>query len=357
MCVAVKKSVKVYKYHHTFSPNTYFFTLFCFPLLVDFYIFANFKTFIFFKKKPPFSRLCRIKNLVNILCLHNVFDSVFTIVIMVRNPTTNVLQPPMRWSSRQYQHQHQHHHQTMVRRRDHTVILVAAMSRKLRSKPMQSLLHDLRTLITTTSSSSSSSSPTSTTTTTPDPPHNDNQQPPSSSSSSSSSSPLFFLSPLLHNATIIEIDEGTMRSPLVHTWPISDVVIPLYSSGFPLRNMLRYVSLRSPLLVNNLHLQPLMQDRRVIRRVLMRAGIPVAKAVVVDRTAGDTVMQSGRNGNTLVVMKKSSSHNNSHNRKKKTTTTTKTVIMEKPFVEKPVDPEDHSKFFVFLHLHVFVRVF
>lgn len=199
---------------------------------------------------------------------------------------------------------------------------------------MQSLLHELCAL----------TCPTSTTTCATASHDQQQQQPPSLSTFTSSSSSSF--SPLIHlrTVTIVEIDESTMRSPLVHTWPIADVVIALYSSGFPLRNMLRYVSLRSPLLVNNLHLQPLMQDRRVIRRVLARAGVPVARAVVVDRTAGDTVAQTGRYGNTLVVVKKWTDSKKKGSR---------TVRMEKPFVEKPVDPEDHSKFFLFFFFSLF----
>lgn len=134
------------------------------------------------------------------------------------------------------------------------------------------------------------------------------------------------------NLEIIEWDEHDMSRP-VDQWPIVHVVLPLYSTAFPLPKVLRYVALRSPLLVNNLHMQPLMLDRRLVRRVLARAGVPTPGAIYLDRSAGDSALQAGPYGNTLVVYSPGRSTS---------------YTMEKPFVEKPVDAEDHSTLQIFI---------
>lgn len=128
---------------------------------------------------------------------------------------------------------------------------------------------------------------------------------------------------------IIQLDEDMMNNRPVNQWPTAHVLLTLYSPTFPLQKVLRYISLRSPLLINNLHMQPAMMDRRLIRRVLKRAGVPIPPAIYLDRSAGDTVTQSGHNQNVLVI---------------DSPCRCSTFSIEKPFVEKPVDPEDHSTF-------------
>lgn len=128
---------------------------------------------------------------------------------------------------------------------------------------------------------------------------------------------------------VMELDETIMETRPVHLWPIFHVLVTLYSSSFPLDKVRRYVALRSPLLVNNLYMQPLMLDRRLVRRVLARAGVPTPPAVYLDRSAGDSARQIGNSGNTLEVFSPAQALMRS---------------IEKPFVEKPVDPDDHSTF-------------
>lgn len=160
----------------------------------------------------------------------------------------------------------------------HTVIAVAAEGRKLHSAPVQAILASLRRA-----------------------------------------------DPTIH---VLHFDDVLMARPIT-SWPLVHVLLTLYSTAFPLDKVLRYIALRNPLLLNNLHMQPLMQDRRLIRQMLSRARVPIPHAVYVDRLAGDHPVQTGHMGNTLVV-------NNS--------LTNFTYSIQKPFVEKPVDPEDHSKF-------------
>lgn len=127
--------------------------------------------------------------------------------------------------------------------------------------------------------------------------------------------------------TIVLLDEYQMESEPVSHWPVVHVLLTMYNPEFPLEKVLAYCDLRRPVLVNNLHMQGHMMDRREIRHVLERAGVPTPHAVFVDRDAGDVVEQTGPDGDTLVV----------RNAKRK-----REFAICKPFVEKPVDPDDHS---------------
>lgn len=126
---------------------------------------------------------------------------------------------------------------------------------------------------------------------------------------------------------LVLLDESRMNQP-VTTWPVVDALLSLYSSDFPLDAVLQYVELRSPLLINNLYMQRFLMDRRDIRAHLARAGVPIPPAVCADRSAGDSITQMGHQGNTLIV----------HGPRKASG-----CSLQKPFVEKPVDAEDHSK--------------
>lgn len=128
--------------------------------------------------------------------------------------------------------------------------------------------------------------------------------------------------------TLVHLDETLMNLP-VSSWPVVDVLLPLYSTDFPLEKVLEYADLRKPILVNNLYMQPVMLDRRRIRKALASAGVPTPPAISLDRSSGDTAMQMGPDANTLSVY--SPTRGRKYN-------------ISKPFVEKPVDPDDHSTF-------------
>lgn len=133
------------------------------------------------------------------------------------------------------------------------------------------------------------------------------------------------------NLTIVQMDEEFMLDTCVTCWPTVQVLVTLYAPPFPLDKVLRYVKLRTPVLVNNLYMQRYMMDRRDIRNVLQSAGVPTPNAVIVDRQSGDRVLQS-EGGDVLHVYKAGGGCD----------------VILKPFVEKPVDPEDHSKCYSFM---------
>ncbi len=52
----------------------------------------------------------------------------------------------------------------------------------------------------------------------------------------------------------------------VSEWPVCDVLIAFYSTGFPLEKVQEYVDLRHPYSINDLHIQGQMKVRARIRR-------------------------------------------------------------------------------------------
>lgn len=124
------------------------------------------------------------------------------------------------------------------------------------------------------------------------------------------------------------IDEHVYLTVDVHQWPIVDVLLILYAPPFPVAKVLDYVTKRQVKMVNNLYMQRYMMDRRYVRRVLQRAGVPVPNAVEVDRGNGDWVEWKTDAPDEICVCGKDGTR----------------LVMRKPFVEKPVDTEDHSKF-------------
>ena len=72
----------------------------------------------------------------------------------------------------------------------------------------------------------------------------------------------------------------------VDTWPIVDVLISFFSTGFPLEKAIQYVNLRKPVCVNDLSMQTVLWDRRAVLRILAAAGVPTPPSVSADRDGG-----------------------------------------------------------------------
>ena len=66
-------------------------------------------------------------------------------------------------------------------------------------------------------------------------------------------------------------------------WPIVDVLISFYSSGFPLAKAQEYCELRKPMVINDLKKQELLWDRSRIYKELKNAGIPTPTHYFVHR--------------------------------------------------------------------------
>ncbi|CAM9421282.1 unnamed protein product [Chrysoparadoxa australica] len=119
-------------------------------------------------------------------------------------------------------------------------------------------------------------------------------------------------------------DECILHKP-VSQWPLSDCLIAFFSAGFPLEKAQEYVSLRQPYTLNDLSMQHTMQDRRQVYDMLEKAGVGVPNHVFVSRDGYGGVspsdLQITEHDDYVEVNGKA---------------------INKPFVEKPVDAEDHN---------------
>ncbi|WFD19562.1 inositol hexakisphosphate and diphosphoinositol-pentakisphosphate kinase [Malassezia caprae] len=130
----------------------------------------------------------------------------------------------------------------------------------------------------------------------------------------------------------------------VDTWPIVDVLISFFSTGFPLEKAIKYVKLRKPVCVNDLNMQTVLWDRRAVLRILAAAGVPTPPNLSADRDGGplldekivsDIKEQLGLDLGvrhppaTVQLLDQDVLQVNGES-------------IHKPYVEKPVSGEDHN---------------
>lgn len=120
---------------------------------------------------------------------------------------------------------------------------------------------------------------------------------------------------------LLVFDDATILRAPVEQWPVCDALISFYSTGFPLQKAEQYVKLVHPVLVNDLNMQHVLFDRRRVYALLTRHGIPVPRHAVVNRDCAGTEDEVEEADNYVVV---------------------NGVRINKPFVEKPADAEDHN---------------
>lgn len=121
---------------------------------------------------------------------------------------------------------------------------------------------------------------------------------------------------------VLVFDDDTIINHPVERWPECDALISFYSTGFPLKKAEEYVNRVRPVLVNELSMQHVLFDRRKVYALLTRHGIQVPRHVVVNRDLPD--------GNQDKLIE----HDNY--------VEINGVRINKPFVEKPADAEDHN---------------
>ncbi|KAJ1526973.1 hypothetical protein ONE63_008518 [Megalurothrips usitatus] len=116
-------------------------------------------------------------------------------------------------------------------------------------------------------------------------------------------------------------EEVILKKP-VEEWPLVDCLISFHSKGFPLDKAIAYAQLRNPFIINNLHMQYDIQDRRKVYSILAANGIEIPRYAVLDRDSPDPKHHE---------LVESEDHVEVNG-----------VVFNKPFVEKPVSAEDHN---------------
>ncbi|GAB9467732.1 Inositol hexakisphosphate and diphosphoinositol-pentakisphosphate kinase 1 [Globisporangium polare] len=122
---------------------------------------------------------------------------------------------------------------------------------------------------------------------------------------------------------VVRFGDARILNEPVESWPRCDALIAFFSTGFPLEKAKEYVALRQPVVVNALDPQDLLMDRRDVYRVLQEHNVPTPRHVVVHR--------DGYRGLPDSVVIESDDYLEVDG-----------VRISKPFVEKPVNGEDHN---------------
>ncbi|SCU98449.1 LADA_0H13102g1_1 [Lachancea dasiensis] len=132
------------------------------------------------------------------------------------------------------------------------------------------------------------------------------------------------------------------------SWPTCDFLISFFSSGFPLNKAIDYVELRKPFFINDLVMQKALWDRRLCLKLLDVSGVPTPPRLEISRDGGPRVDASLRakfleRGVDIKPCKEPEWRMVGAD-----TLEVKGVKMTKPYVEKPVDGEDHN---IYIYYH------
>ncbi|KAG8745708.1 hypothetical protein FRC10_007188 [Ceratobasidium sp. 414] len=136
----------------------------------------------------------------------------------------------------------------------------------------------------------------------------------------------------------------------VENWPRCDILISFYSTDFPLFKAAQYVKLRNPICINDLHAQALLWDRRVVNRILDHFSIPMPRRLVASRDGGaklDPELLALVESHTGLKLQLDEPIADVQMREDGEAIIINGQVMEKPFVEKPVDGEDHNVYIYF----------
>ncbi len=136
----------------------------------------------------------------------------------------------------------------------------------------------------------------------------------------------------------------------VESWPLCDILISFFSTDFPLHKAVQYVKLRNPVCINDLPTQALLWDRRLVYQILDHMEIPTPRRLVVSRDGGpkiDPELLQIVEQNSGLTLGKPAPPPQVSMREDNNAIIIDGVVMEKPFVEKPVSGEDHNVYIYF----------
>ena len=119
--------------------------------------------------------------------------------------------------------------------------------------------------------------------------------------------------------TVFFPEEMILNQP-VEEWPVCELLFSWFSAGFPLDKAQDYAALRKPYVLNDLHQQEDLFDRRIVYRTLEEHGVPVpAYQIYNAEDAATTTVDEAEDYLEI-----------------------NGVRIRKPIVEKPISGEDHN---------------
>ncbi|KAI3403302.2 VIP1 [Candida oxycetoniae] len=134
----------------------------------------------------------------------------------------------------------------------------------------------------------------------------------------------------------------------IENWPTCDYLISFFSTGFPLEKAIAYVNYRKPYCINDLVFQKALWDRRLVLAILNHANVPTPERLEISRDGGpqidpglyERLKDIGFSDENLVEL--SNQEEPDWEMVDEDTLRVGDQIIKKPFVEKPVDGEDHN---------------
>ncbi|KAL2808700.1 histidine phosphatase superfamily-domain-containing protein [Aspergillus granulosus] len=153
---------------------------------------------------------------------------------------------------------------------------------------------------------------------------------------------------------VIVFGDKVILDEAVENWPVCDFLIAFFSDGFPLDKAIAYARLRRPFCVNDLPMQKVLWDRRLCLRILDHMGVPTPRRIEVNRDGGPTLESAdlAQHVYKLTGVKLDGPTDGRGGGATKTKTVAISEdgdslivdgkIFRKPFVEKPVDGENHN---------------
>ena len=128
---------------------------------------------------------------------------------------------------------------------------------------------------------------------------------------------------------IVFFGDDMILNKNIEEWPVVDVLIAFYSGGYPLEKAEDYVAKYKPYVLNDLGMQHTLKDRRKVYDLMEDNGIKSPRHVFVSRD-GYVCKASGA-GEFEEELEEHDDY-----------ITVNGVTIQKPFVEKPVDADDHN---------------
>lgn len=159
---------------------------------------------------------------------------------------------------------------------------------------------------------------------------------------------------------IVRFGDNLIINAPVEEWPICDVLIAFYSSGYPLEKAERYTNLHPDIFIlNDLKMQRVLMDRRRVYDLLEASGIDVPRHAFMNRDGyvSTTDLLSSPSTSTRNLMTNDAASIISNHTldaimddgseeceliEHDDHIEINGVVIHKPFVEKPVDADDHN---------------
>lgn len=134
----------------------------------------------------------------------------------------------------------------------------------------------------------------------------------------------------------------------IENWPTCDFLISFFSTGFPLDKAISYVNYRKPYMINDLILQKCLWDRRLVLLILNHAQVSTPQRLEISRDGGPHLDHLLNEKLKEIGIPAKTLHDITNQLEPEwkllddDTLWVAGEIMKKPFVEKPVDGEDHN---------------